>query len=135
MAERIILLGSTHRIIVDDTALTWKLQWWDGAAWLDIMSYKTDTQRIDRVPLLTDTEHASGELVFGKLKQEHGTAASVADTDTEVAHALGLTPTEVTLVPKTTAVAGYTMLSAKSATSITIRASISGVDTDYSLVA
>ena len=135
MAERIVLLGPNHRIIVDDTALTWKLQWWDGAAWLDVMSYKTDTRRINRVPLLTNVEHADGELVFGKLKQESATAASVADTDTVIAHALGLTPTSVTLAPKTTAVLGYAMLSAKSATSITIRASISGVDIDWNIVA
>jgi len=135
MAERIILLGPSHRSIIDDTALTWKLQWWDGAAWLDIMSYKTDTRLINRVPLLTDAEHASGELVFGKLKQESATAASVADTDTEIAHALGLIPTSVTLTPKTTAVVGAAYLSAKSASSITIRASISGVDIDWNLVA
>ena len=135
MAERIILLGPSHRIFLDDVALVWKLQWWSGTAWLDIMSYKTDTQLINRVPLLTNAEHADGELVFGKLKQESATAASVADTDVEVAHGIGVIPTSVTLTPKTTAVVGVAYLSAKSATSITIRASISGVDVDYNLVA
>ena len=135
MVERIILLGPSHRIIVDDTALTWKHQWWDGAAWKDVMSYKTDTQRINRVPLLTNVEHADGELVFGKLKQESATSVAVEDVDREIAHALGLTPTSVTLTPKTTAVVGVAYMSAKSASSITIRASISGVDIDYSIVA
>jgi len=49
MAERIINLGPTHRIIVDDTANTWKLQFYDSAtaAWKDIMSYDTVNQRIN----------------------------------------------------------------------------------------
>ena len=83
---------------------------------------------------VTDVKVPTGEMTFKRFKSEAGTSASTPDADTEIAHGLGITPTEVTLVPKTTAVLGYTMLTTKSATSITIRASVSGVDVDYSLV-
>jgi len=69
MPERIVNLGPNHRIIVDDTALTWKLQFYDtvAAAWKDIMSYKTDTQRINRSPLLTTEEIADDAVTSAKL--------------------------------------------------------------------
>jgi len=48
MADRIIELGANHRIIVDDTANTWKLQFYDSAAgvWKDIIGYDTSGQKI-----------------------------------------------------------------------------------------
>jgi len=48
MAERITELGPNHRIIVDDTANTWKLQFYDSAAgvWKDIIGYDTSGQKI-----------------------------------------------------------------------------------------
>ncbi len=48
MADRIIDLGSNHRILVDDTANTWTLQFYDSAdaAWKDMLSFDTANQRI-----------------------------------------------------------------------------------------
>lgn len=72
---------------------------------------------------------------FAKMKAEHKTATSVADTDTTVAHTLGITPVTVVLTAKTTGAAGYGRLVSKSSTCIIIRGSISGVDLDIDLYA
>ena len=74
------------------------------------------------------------KLAFTRLREVHGTSTAIPDTDTEIAHGLGVVPVEVTLVPKTTGAAGYGLLSARSTTSITIRGSVSGVDIDYPIV-
>jgi hypothetical protein len=49
MAEQIILLGANHRILMDDAANTWKLQFYDSATatWKDIMGWDTATQKIN----------------------------------------------------------------------------------------
>jgi len=65
------------------------------------------------------------------LRYDEGTYTALPDTDTEIAHDLGTLPAILNLVPQTTGVAGYVMESARSATSITIRASASGVDVKW----
>jgi len=65
---------------------------------------------------------------------DEGTYTALPDTDTEISHDLGVVPATLNLVPQTTGVAGYVMESARSATSITIRASTSGVDTKWQAI-
>jgi len=76
----------------------------------------------------------TGELTYRSMKTDSGLSSSTPDTDTEIAHGLGVTPSELVLVPQTTAVIGYALESARSATSITIRASTSGVDIKWSVI-
>ena len=145
MAEREHKFGPNHRILVDDTANTWELQFYDSAAaaWKTIMSYDTAAQRITRLLVseeiadgaVIDRHVPTGEITFRRLKRETGSSTAVPDADTEIAHGLGVIPEEVTLVPQSTGVAGYIMESARSATSITVIASISGVDLRYTLIA
>jgi len=77
----------------------------------------------------------TGELKYRSMLTDSGTETAVPDTDTEVAHSLGVTPSELVLVPQTTGVIGYMLESARSATSITIRASTSGVDCKWTVMA
>jgi len=64
----------------------------------------------------------------GFVTENSGTATAVPDVDTEIAHAMDIEPTFVTLTPLAVGVEGYAQLVTKSATSITIRANVSGVD-------
>jgi len=75
----------------------------------------------------------TGELTYRSIKTDSGLSSSTPDADTEIAHDLGVTPSELVLVPQTTAVIGYALESARSATSITIRASTSGVDIKWTV--
>ena len=84
---------------------------------------------------VTDRLIPTGELTFRRLKRETGSYTALPDADTEIAHGLGVTPEELTLVPLSTGVIGYGLESARSATSITVRANVSGVDMKYSLIA
>jgi len=82
---------------------------------------------------------AIGYLPGDKRKQaglfeKSGSVTSLPDTDTEITHGLGLTPTTVFLEPLTTGVEGFASESARSATSITIRASVSGVDVNWKVI-
>jgi len=78
-----------------------------------------------------------GSLTAAKIKYQIIDVTSVPDVDTEVAHNLGVTPTFVILKPVTGGVTGFLLenKSARSATSITIRASVSGVDAEIILIA
>ena len=69
------------------------------------------------------------------LNIESGSYTSLPDTDTEIVHNLGHTPTTVFLEPLSTGVEGYALESARSATSITIRANVSGVDVNWETLA
>jgi len=62
-----------------------------------------------------------------------GTYTGLPDTDTEIGHTLGKEPEFVYFTPLSSGVAGFPLLTAKSATSITVKASISGVDFVYEL--
>jgi len=62
-----------------------------------------------------------------------GSVTALPDTDTTVAHELGTVPEFVYLTPLTTGVVGYGILTAKTATSIVVRGSASGVDLEYKL--
>jgi len=104
MPERIINLGPNHRIIVDDVANTWRLQFFDTltATWKDIMAYKTDTQLITR--LLKTAELSDDIITPAKLAAvKFGTvtidppsipATSTANVDVAVA---GLLPTDLVI--------------------------------------
>nr|QBN22305.1 hypothetical protein [uncultured bacterium] len=75
------------------------------------------------------------ELTREDLKTDYGTETAVPDTDTEVAHTLGVEPADVKLTEKSTGVLDNVYLSDKSATSITIRAGTSGVDVKWRVFA
>jgi len=77
----------------------------------------------------------TGELTYRSMKTDSGTETAVPDTDTEVAHGLGVVPAELVLTPQTTGVTGFVLESARSATSITIRANTSGVDVKWCVIA
>jgi len=77
----------------------------------------------------------TGELTYRSMKTDSGTETAVPDTDTEVAHGLGVTPSELVLVPQTSGVIDFVLESARSATSITIRANSSGVDVKWTVTA
>jgi len=64
---------------------------------------------------------------------EVGTYTALPDTDTEIGHTLGKEPVRVYFTPLSSGVAGFPLLTAKSATSITVKASVSGVDFEYEL--
>jgi len=68
------------------------------------------------------------------LRFDEGTYTALPDTDTEISHDLGVLPATLNLVPQTTGVAGYVMETTRSATSITIRASTSGVDVKWQTI-
>ncbi len=76
-----------------------------------------------------------GSLTAAKIKHQVISATVVPDVDTEFAHDLGVTPTLVLFTPKTTGVIGYLLETARSATSVTVRANVSGVDADIILIA
>jgi len=60
----------------------------------------------------------------------------VSDKDTVIAHELGTIPSFVYLTPLTTgAPTGFGLLTSKTATSIILRGSITGVDLEYNLEA
>ena len=83
------------------------------------------------MPLIANILKPRGK---GTPKMEEGTYASLPDTTTEIAHVLGRTPLAVFLTPRSTAVIGYALEAARSATSITVRANVSGVDIEWSAV-
>lgn len=64
---------------------------------------------------------------------EVGSYTGLPDADTEIPHTLGKVPDRVYFTVLGTGVAGFPILAAKSATSITVRGSISGVDFEYEL--
>jgi len=74
------------------------------------------------------------KVIQASLVEDSGLATAVPDTDTEVAHRLGKEPTTVILTPQSTGVIGYALESARSATSITIRGNVSGVDVRWKVI-
>jgi len=76
----------------------------------------------------------TGELKYRSMLTDSGSETALPDTDTEIAHGLGVVPSELVLVPQTTGVIGYLLESARSATSITIRANTSGVDGRWTVI-
>ena len=83
------------------------------------------------MPVIANIERPLGKAT---RKLEEGTVSSLPDTNTEVAHTLGRTPVMVHLTPRSTAVIGYALEAARSATSITVRANVSGVDIEWGVV-
>ncbi len=84
---------------------------------------------------VTSPKIATGAIVSEKIKYQELSLTAIPDVDTEYAHDLGVVPKIVSIVPQTTGVLGYVMESARSATSITLRASVSGVDAKVYLFA
>jgi hypothetical protein len=66
MAERIIKLGANHRIWVDDTANSFKVQFYDSGAsvWKDLLGFDSATQKIHAVLTIKD----GVQLQFGTDK-------------------------------------------------------------------
>jgi len=73
-----------------------------------------------------------GERITQEKRHTYqGKVTALPDVDTVVTHRLGTLPAFVYLTPLTTGVAGYPSLTAKTATSIVIKGSASGVDLEY----
>jgi len=93
------------------------------------------TDRYEILPGEVREHHIpTGELTYRSMLTDSGTETALPDTDTEIAHGLGVVPSELVLVPQTTGVIGYLLESARSATSITIRANTSGVDGKWTVI-
>lgn len=73
------------------------------------------------------------KITESRIFSEDGTAL-VPDANYEIAHTLGVTPSTVLLTPTTSGVVGYAMLVTKSATSITIKANVSGVVVNWKAI-
>jgi len=89
MADRVVELGPNHRIIVDDSANTWNLQFYDSAsaAWVDILTYDTANQKITSdvdinkstpAAILRGTET---DAIIASLKENGGAAQITDDTN------------------------------------------------------
>ena len=81
-----------------------------------------------------------GYLAGDKRKQagldaRSGSLTALPDTDTVVVHGLGRTPTAVFLEPLSTGVEGYALETTRSATSVTVRGNVSGVDVNWKVLA
>jgi len=84
---------------------------------------------------ILDRHIATGEVKARALFKDQG--SGVVDDSaagTEFAHSLGVTPVILTLVPTTQGVMGYVQEKARSATSITLKANVSGVHVKYTLL-
>jgi len=77
----------------------------------------------------------SGEIPASRLKVQVIDVDSIPDVDTEISHNLGVTPSIVWITPRAGGVTGYGILVAKSATSVTVRANVSGVNLTIILMA
>ena len=69
------------------------------------------------------------------LRHDEGSYTSLPDADTVIAHGLGVIPTTVFLEPLSTGVIGYPLESARSATNITIRGNVSGLNIRWKVLA
>ena len=109
--------------LVDGSVTTTKIA--DGAV--------TTTKIADAA--VTYVKIPSGEIPASRLKHQVIDIDSVPDSDYEVPHNLGVTPSIVWITPRNGPVIGYGILVTKSTTSITIKANISGVNLTITLMA
>lgn len=83
---------------------------------------------------IKERHFATGEITYKRFKQDKG-SVTVPDVNYEVAHNLGEIPEILILTPTTSGVEGYVMEVTKSATSITVKANVSGVIVNWYVMA
>lgn len=163
MAQSIQYLGGNTfaRVMTDTTAGTityqtyasgtWTTQWTLDQSTGDITVAQTQTVQGNQTVQGTATfSHAptvpnyswgqatidTGAISTNQMQGDWGSQASVPAADTQIAHNLGVTPTQVTITEKdTSGVSDLVLMHAKSATSITVIAKTSGVDIDWAVIA
>ncbi len=84
---------------------------------------------------VTTAKIASGNIVDWHIKYLSGTTDPVPDADTEaIVHNLGYEPDFVSVSPTTAGVEGYVMIANVTASSVVLKASVSGVVARYVIV-